>query len=187
MEGPLNVLEDPEVAAAAAVVVVVQEDRCGQGLEDLVAASRQVEELERQLPLDPRVVAVDLGLVGGPAGTHRDHQDLPVDWEDPEIDLGAGSAELAPLAAVEGPWLGGSAVAEVPGSCGVDAFHTDAVQAASVLAASAGSPFAGPEHASASPASAHDASLAAEHISAAAEVVLSGEAELDRRGAAHQG
>ena len=186
MEGPLNVQGDPEVAAVAAVVVVAQEDRCGQGLEDLVAASRQVEELERQLHLDPRVVAVDLGLVEDLAGSHRDRQDLPVDWEDPGIDLGAGSAELAPPAAVEGPWLGGSAVAEVPGSCGVDAFRTGAVQAASVLAASAGSPFAGPGHASASPASGHGASLA-EHISAAAEVVLSGEAELDRRGAAHRG
>jgi len=78
LEDPLNVLEDPEVAAAAAVVVVVQEDRCGQGLEDLEVALRQVVGLlEHQLPRDLHVVAVDLGLVGGLAGTHRGHQDLP--------------------------------------------------------------------------------------------------------------
>lgn len=198
MEGPLNVMEDPEVAAAAAVVVEVQEDHCGRGLEDLEAALKQVEELlvEHQLLLDPLVVAVvDLvDPVEGLAGSQGDHQDLPVvGWEDPGIDLEAGSVELElepAAAAVEGPYLGGSVVVvEVPGSCGEDAFHTGAVLADQVSdPSSEGSPSAGPGHASASPASGHGATLvAAGHRSAAAEVVLSAEAELDRRGAAHRG
>jgi len=199
LEGPLNVMEDPEVAAAAVVVVVVeQEDHCDRGLEDPEAALKQVEELlvEHQLPLDPHVVAaVDLvDPVEGLAGSQGDHQDLPVvDWEDPGIDLEAGSVELElepAAAAVEGSCLGGSAVAEeVPGSYGVDAFHTGAVQADQVSGPSSeGSPSAGPGHASASPASGHGATpVAAGHRSAAAEVVLSAEAELDRMGAAHRG
>jgi len=190
-------MEDPEVAAAAVVVVEAQEDRCVRGLEDPEAALKQVEGLlvEHQLPLDPRVVAVvDLvDPVEGLAGSQGDHQDLPVvGWEDPGIDLEAGSVELElepAAAAVEGPCLGGSAVEEVPGSYGVDAFHTGAVQADQVSGPSSeGSPSAGPGHASASPASGHGATpVAAGHRSAAAEVVLSAEAELDRRGAAHRG
>jgi len=179
------VLEDPEVAAAA-VVAVAQEDHCGRGLEDLGAALRQVEGLERQRCLDPRVVAVDLGLVGDLAGSHRDHQDLPVGWAAPGIAHGAGSAEPAPPAAVEGPCLGGLAVEEVPGSYELGAFDMGAVRVVQELPSS-GSPSAEPVHASSpAPASGHGASLA-EHISAAAEVAPSGEAELDRTGAAHQG
>ena len=97
MEGPRNVLEDPEPA------VVAQEDHCGQGLGGLVAATMQVEGVEHQLPLGPDEVAADLGFVGGLAGNHQDHQDLPVGWAAPGIVLVAGSAELAPPAAVEGP------------------------------------------------------------------------------------
>jgi len=181
------VLEDPGVAAAA-VVAVAQEDHCGQGLEGLAAASKQVEGLERQVHLAPRVVAVDLGLVGGLAGSHRDHQDLPVGWGAPGIALGAGSAEPAPpAAAVEGPLLGGLAVAEVPGSYELGAFDTGAAPAVLAFPSSVGSPSAG----HAGPASwlapgLHGASLA-EHISAAAEAAPSGEAELDRTGAAHRG
>lgn len=100
MEGPRNVLEDPEAAVAA---VVAQEDHCDRGLGGLVAALRQVEGLESRLPLGPHVVAAGLGFVGGLAGNHQDHQDLPVGWAVPGIALGAGSAEFAPPAAVEGP------------------------------------------------------------------------------------
>ena len=72
MEGPRNVLGDPEVAVA----VVAQEDHCGRGLGDLAAAWRQVEgRLEHQLPLG--VGAAGLGLVGGlVAGRLRAHQNL---------------------------------------------------------------------------------------------------------------
>lgn len=74
MEGPQNVLEDPEAAVAA---VVAQEDHCGRGLGGLVAASRQVEGLGCQLLLGPLVVAAGLGFEEGLAGNHQVHQDLP--------------------------------------------------------------------------------------------------------------
>ena len=185
MEGHQSVLEDPEVAAAA-VVAVTQEDRCGRGLEDLGVVLRQVEGLERQLRLDPRVVAVDLGLVGGLAGSHQDHQDLPVGWAAPGIAHGAGSAEPALPAAVEDPFLGGLAVEEVPGSYELGAVGTGAVRAVPALP-SWGSPSAvGLVHAS-WPASGHGAASLAEHISAAAEGAQSGEAELGRTDAGHPG
>ena len=175
-------LEDPEVAAAA-VVAVTQEDHCGRGLEDLGVALRQVEGLERQLRLDPRVVAVDLGLVGGLAGSHQDHQDLLVGWAAPGIAHGAGSGEPALPAAVEDPFLGGLAVEEVPGSYELGAVDTGAVRALP----SSGSPSAvGLVHV-AWPASGHDAASLAEHISAAAEGAQSGEAELGRTDAVHPG
>jgi len=182
LEGPQNVLEDPEAAVAA---VVAQEDHCGRGLGGLVAASRQVEGLGCQLPLGPHVVAAGLGFEGGLAGNHQDHQDLPVGWAAPGIALVAGSAELAPPAAVEGPLLGGLAVAEVPGSYEVGELHTGADRAVQAQPSSGGSPSAA-GRASAWPAYGRAASPAAEHISAAAEEVPNGE-ELDRTGCAHRG
>jgi len=107
-------------------------------LEGLVAALRQVEGLEPQLPLGLRVVAADLGFEGGPAGSH---QDLPVGLAAPGIALEAESAVFAPPAAAEDPSLGGLAVAEVPGSYEVGELHTGADQAVQAPS-SAGSPSA---------------------------------------------
>ena len=77
---------------------------------------------------------------------------------------------LALTAAAEVPWQGGLAAVEVPGSCGVDAVHRDAVQDGQVPP-SGGSPSVG------------------ERISAAVEEVPSdrGEAEFDRTGGRHRG
>lgn len=103
-----------------------------------MAALRQVEGLEFQLPLGPRVVAADLGFEGGLAGSH---QDLPVGLAAPGIALEAESAVFAPPAAAEDPSLGGLAVAEVPGSYEVGELHTGADQAVQAPS-SAGSPSA---------------------------------------------
>ena len=89
---------------------------------------------------------------------------------------------LALTAAAEVPWQGGLAAGEVPGSCGVDAVHRDAVLAGQVPS-SGGSPSAA-GRASAWPAYGHAAFLA--DISAAAEEVPNGEAELDRTDYAHR-
>ena len=91
----------------------------------------------------------------------------------------AGSVVLALTAAAEVPWQGGLAAGEVPGSCGVDAVHRDAVLAGQVPS-SGGSP-------SAVGASGPVGSRAGERISAAVEEVPSGEAEFDRTGGRHRG
>ena len=160
MAGPQNVLEDPEAAAAARVT---REDHHRRGWE---GASRQVEGLERQLPLG--LVAADLGFVVGLAGSHQGHQDLPVGLAAPGIALGAESPEFALPAAVEDISLGGLAVAEVPGSYDVGELRTDADQAVQAPS-SAGSPSAAGCASAPRLTYGHAAFLAAVHISAAAE------------------
>ena len=93
---------------------------------------------------------------------------------------------LALPAAVEDPWLGGLAVAEVPGSYEVGAFHMGVDRAVQDPPSSEGSPSAaGPGHASWL-AYGHAASLAAGHISAVAEEEQNGEVELDKTGCARR-
>ena len=73
-----NVLEGPEEAAAVAVVEA-QEAHCGQDLEGLGVAWRQVAGLECQLLLGHHEVAAGLDLVVDLVENLQDHQDIPVD------------------------------------------------------------------------------------------------------------